>query len=82
MKLLDRLRIRLLKEPVIWTKHGNVAESSLRRQVTWHIEPDYIKVVTTYYDASDDVVKQGADVLSRQGITADIAVGKVNGQLF
>lgn len=62
--------------PLIYTKHGNVASDTLTRHVDWDIRaaPDgtleSIKCRVFYTDAAGDIVKDGADVYIAKGVAA------------
>lgn len=50
------------EEPMIYTSKGNVPESSLKYEVTWDINEDYIAFKETWADSSGEVVKASAHV--------------------
>jgi len=60
--------------PLIWTSKGNVPLDSVVQEVIWDVQKDYIKVVERYKDATGEVVKEGAHVYSRLGLTGEVAV--------
>ena len=47
---------------LIYTTKGNVLESSLTYQHEWDNQPDYIKFVERYRDATGEIVKESAHV--------------------
>jgi hypothetical protein len=59
--------------PLIWTSRGNLPEADLRLEVVWTVEDEYIKVVKRHY-RGEEIVKEGADVLSLRGITGESVI--------
>jgi hypothetical protein len=60
--------------PLIWTSKGNVPLDSVKQEVVWDIQDSYIKVVERYRDVNGDIVKEGAHVYSRYGLTGEPAI--------
>ena len=56
--------------PLIYTSRGNLPESSLRCEPVWIETPDYTKLVIRHY-LGDELVKESAHVLSKQGLGAE-----------
>lgn len=60
--------------PLIWTSQGNLPEADLRLEVEWSIEPgSYVKVVKRHF-LGDELVKEGADVLSLNGMSGEAVI--------
>jgi hypothetical protein len=60
--------------PLIWTSKGNLPEDDLRMEVQWFVEPgSHIKVVKRHY-LGDELVKEGADILSLNGVTGEAVI--------
>lgn len=51
---------------LIYTSKGNVLESSLTYQYEWDNQPDYIKFVERYRDATGEIVKESAHVYMKK----------------
>ena len=65
------------EEPLIWTSKGNVPIASLRYEPFWEETDEYIKHVERYYDASGEIVKEGAHVRMKKGLAALMEAGGV-----
>lgn len=52
-------------EPLIFTSHGNLPESSLRFESEWLDTKDFTNLTLRYY-LGDETVKESAHVLSKQ----------------
>jgi len=63
---------------LIWTRYGHLPIDSLRYETAWHDEPDYVKFVERYF-LGDELVKESAHVLARQGAEAHAAAGQFGG---
>lgn len=66
-------------EPLIWTSRGNLPIASLRYETYWENTDNYVKFVERYYAANGEIVKEGAHVLTKRGVTGESAVGGVGG---
>jgi hypothetical protein len=60
--------------PLIWTSKGNIPLDSVKQEVIWDVQEGYIKVVERYRDENGVVVKEGAHVYSRLGLTGEPAI--------
>lgn len=65
------------QEPLIWTTRGNLPEASLRLEVQWFVEPgSYVKLVKRHF-LGDELVKEGADILSFNSVLGESVIGQV-----
>jgi len=62
--------------PLIYTSKGNLPEADLRMEVEWFVADEYVKVVKRHY-LGDELVKEGADVLSFKGAIGETLIGIV-----
>lgn len=60
----------MLETPLIYTSKGNLPEASLRLEPVWLDTKDFTKLTLRYY-LGDEVVKESAHVLSKQGIGSE-----------
>jgi hypothetical protein len=68
-----------MSEALVYTKHGNLPEASLRRAVTWHFTPNSI-VHREVYWRGDEIVKESADVyILPEGMVFNMAQGQLGG---
>ena len=66
-------------EPLIWTKYGNLPLASLRYENAWDNQEDYVKFSERYYNADGEIVKEGAHVYLKKGVTGEGALGGIGG---
>ncbi len=59
-----------MTDPLIFTSKGNVPVASLAYETAWDVNPDYVKFVERYRDASGEVVKESAHVYVLKPATA------------
>jgi hypothetical protein len=64
-------------EPLIYTSKGNVPIASLKYEYAWEDTDNYTKFKERYLDASGEVVKEGAHVFMKKGVTALMEAGGV-----
>lgn len=64
-------------EPLIYTSKGNLPIASLTYSTEWTETPDYVKLREWYTDASGEVVRESAHVLSRHGVAGEGAAAQL-----
>jgi hypothetical protein len=68
-----------MSEALVHTKHGNLPEASLRREVQWQFAPSSI-VHREVYWRGDEIVKESADVyMLPEGQTFSVQQGQLGG---
>lgn len=64
-------------EPLIYTSRGNVPIASLKFEVHWIVNDDYIQVIERYRAEDGEIVKEGAHVYSKRGVTGECTVATI-----
>lgn len=67
-----------MEEPLIYTSKGNLPVASLRYEHRWEATDTYIKFVERYF-LQEEVVKESAHVMVKQGAIAQAKQGEFCG---
>ena len=54
-------------QPLIYTKNGNVLESTLRYEKEWKISDEFIAFYEAWFDADGDLVKNNVHMYALKG---------------
>lgn len=67
-----------MTEPLVWTTRGNLPAADLRYETAWQDGPEFVVFRERHY-LGDELVRESAHVLKREGSGGAAAAGDLGG---